>query len=86
MALLNDTQRAEERERFSQLLSDVFEPVGLTKADIRAALNAADQWVSDNQISYNNALPNPFKNTATSSQKARLLTLIITRRFIEGVN
>ena len=58
---------------------------GFTKQELRAALNAADQWVSDNQASYVAALPQPFRGQSTTSQKARLLTFVISKRFLEGV-
>lgn len=53
---------------------------GLTKADVRAAVNAADDWAEANSTSYNTALPQPFRNTATAAAKGLLLCFVIMRR------
>lgn len=59
--------------------------IGCLKADVLAAINAADQWASDNAASFNTALPTAFKNNATAPQKARLLRWVIYRRWVTGV-
>lgn len=67
-------------------LSARREPIGaLNKSDLRAALNAADQWASDNQASYNSALPAAAQAALTSAQKAELLKFVIEKRYVEGV-
>ena len=58
---------------------------GFTKPELKAAVDAADQWVSDNQASFNTALPTEFKTSGTAEQKAMLLMYIITRRYLAGV-
>lgn len=77
-AVCNDTQRelSVERDTISTL----------TKADLLAAVNAVDQWVSDNQASYNSALPLTARNSLSVAQKARLLANVVTKRFKLGVN
>lgn len=55
------------------------------KSDLRAAVNAADQWVSDNAASFNSALPATYRTNATSAQKALLLVWVVTKRFLTGV-
>jgi len=57
---------------------------GLTKIDVRAAVNAIDQWVSDNALSLNSAIPQPARAALTSEQKAQLLKYVVTRRYITG--
>ena len=51
-----------------------------TKPQLHAAVAAADQWVEDNLISYNAALPTAFKTGATPAQKADLLGFLLWRR------
>jgi len=51
-----------------------------TQPDLEAAIAAADQWVEDNQTTYNLALPIAFRNSATAVQKAALLGYVIWRR------
>jgi hypothetical protein len=54
---------------------------GITKADLKAAVDAADQWIDDNAASYNNTLPQPFRGNATQSQKSLLLVAVVLMRF-----
>jgi len=71
-------------ERFrcwAQYMRDLPGPFGTaSKADIRAAVDAVDQWVEDNQTTYNLALPLAFRNAATPTQKALLLCYVVMRR------
>lgn len=53
---------------------------GVTKPQLRAALDATDQWIEDNQASYNLALPQPFRGQATLAQKTVLFCLVAMRR------
>jgi hypothetical protein len=64
---------------------DVGEVFSYLKEDLRAAVNAVDDWIDANQASYNSALPDPFKSVATKQQKARLLKWVVNRRYITGV-
>lgn len=85
MATMTTTDRAAIHTALMQDLSRALEPCSTLKADLRAAIDAADQWVSDNQVSFNNALPTAAKNTLTTPQKARLLMMVLQRRFLSGV-
>lgn len=66
------------RERAPSLLS------GLTKPDLRAAVEAIDQWVSDNALTLNLAFPQPARANLTAVQKAELLMFVVTKRFRVG--
>ena len=48
-------------------------PGTILKADLRAAVNAADDWVDANAAAFNTALPVAFRTAATAQQKAILL-------------
>jgi hypothetical protein len=52
-----------------------------TKVDLAAAVTAADAWATSNAASYNTALPDPFKSSATASQKAVLLAYVALKRW-----
>jgi hypothetical protein len=58
---------------------------GLTKPDLRAAVDAADNWADANAASFNAALPIPFRTNATSGQKALLLALVVLARYNPSV-
>ena len=56
----------------------------INKVDLRAAVNAADDWVNSNAASYNTALPAAARTNLTAAQKARLLAYVIMKRFRIG--
>lgn len=53
---------------------------GLTKPDLQAAVNAADDWADQNAASFNTALPVAFRTNATAAQKALLLAVVVLAR------
>ena len=59
--------------------------VGVTKADLRAAIDAIDTWVDSNAASLNTAIPLPARTSLSASQKAKLLAMVVLRRFRENV-
>jgi hypothetical protein len=71
-----------------QLQSDVSlarENFGnIVKADIQAAVNAVDDWVVANAAAFNAAIPAAARAALTAPQKARLLAIVVTRRFQTG--
>jgi hypothetical protein len=81
MAVLSDANRAELHATFMRALSDARAPIGITKAQLRAAVDAADAWADANANSYNSALPVAARNNLTAKQKAQLLAYVILRRF-----
>jgi hypothetical protein len=84
MAAMSSAQRAETNADLMSELSSEREVCAVTEPDLRAAIDAADQWISDNATSYNNALPVAARNNLTASQKARLLMHVIRKRFVVG--
>lgn len=57
------------------------ESPAMVKADLQAAIAAADSWADANAASYNAALPQPARSALTTRQKARLLNYVIRRRY-----
>jgi hypothetical protein len=53
----------------------------ITKADLLLAVNAIDDWVEANSAAFNTAIPQPARTQLTTKQKARLLMLVVSRRF-----
>lgn len=85
MANMTSNQRAECWADFMREMSAVrFATNGLSKTDLRAAIDAADAWCSSNAASYNTALPEPFKSTASSLFKSMLLRAVIRKRELTG--
>jgi len=57
----------------------------LTKADIRAAVDGIDQWLTDNAAEGNQAIPQPARTGLSAAQKARMQSLIVLQRWGSGV-
>lgn len=84
MAVMTDTQRQEAWADYMREISSEREAIGVTKPDLRAALDAIDQWISDNASSFNTAIPQPARSALTAPQKARLLMFVVRKRFLSG--
>mgnify|MGYP001578012282 CR=1 FL=1 len=85
MAVLIDAERAIVYADFMNTVNENGETCGgYLKGDLKAAVNAVDLWVENNKVSYNTALPEPFKSSATAAQKARLLMWVVRHRFLKG--
>jgi hypothetical protein len=82
MAVLSDTIRQQCWRGLMRYWSAQLESIaGITKTDLQAAVNAADDWANTNAASYNTALPAAFKANATATQKALLLAVVCLARF-----
>lgn len=84
MAVLSAGDRAEISAEYQREISMVRESLGLTKADLLAAVNALDDFFNANATAVNNAIPQPARGALTSAQKARLLVFVIRQRYIKG--
>lgn len=82
MAVLNETERARLWRGLMRYWSNQHESLGLTKADLRAAVDAADTWLESNATSYNSALPQPARGALTSGQKALILAVAALARYL----
>jgi hypothetical protein len=82
MALLSDTDRAAIRDEWMR--DDTGEWGAVTKADLRAGVNALDGWVDTNKASANAALPAVLQAELTAAQKAQLLVHVVRKRFVKG--
>lgn len=52
----------------------------VTKADLRAAVDATDAWIDSNAASYNVSIPQPARNALTPAQKTLLFCFVAMRR------
>src|SRR5262245_48275747 len=81
MPALVEAER-EEIWRWMVLTNREGEIDSLNRADLRAAINATDDWVVANAASFNSALPQPARGTLTAPQKALLLSYVVRRRYV----
>lgn len=84
MAVLSDAERIAVHAEVMRRLSEQRDTVSITKADLRAAINALDDFFNSNATAINNAIPQPARNNLTVSQKALLLMYVIDRRYGAG--
>lgn len=81
MAVLSDADRiAAARQWIQRAFVELNTTATLNGAQIKAAVDAADDWADANAASYNSALPTTFRNTATVDQKTLLLSYVILHR------
>lgn len=84
MAVLSDTDRAALWAELMRELSADGESISITKADLRAAVNAVDAFLSDNASAINSAIPQLARSSLTTAQKARLLMFVVRWRYLSG--
>ena len=80
MAVLPTLDRLRVTVQWMRDISSAQEPCAFTKDDLQAAVAAADDWVEANSISFNQALPQPFRGAATTPQKIAVLAYVLWRR------
>ena len=85
MAALSSNARSAVCREYAEEISRVHEGIGgISKHELRAAIDAIDTWADANQTAFNAAIPQPARGAMNASQKARLLALVVTRRHRDG--
>lgn len=79
MAVLSDSDRAALHADFMRVAENIL-GLGITKAELRLAFNAADDWADTNASAFNLAIPQPARGAMTSRQKTLLLSYVILKR------
>ena len=85
MAVLPDTAREELWAELMRQYSRDGETVGVTKVDLRAAVDAIDTYLHTNAAAINSTLPDAARLNLTPPQKALLMVYVIQKRYLEGV-
>lgn len=81
MALLTNTQRREIWMEYQEEISRLLETINISKSELKAAVDAIDQWIEDNSASFNQAIPLPARTELTARQKIRIFAAILKKRF-----
>jgi hypothetical protein len=79
MAVLSDSDRALLHKTY--MAEEDTPHGGVTKADIRAAINALDDFFDTNVTAINSAIPQPARAALTVAQKSRLVRYVIQKRY-----
>ncbi|WP_157251120.1 hypothetical protein [Nonomuraea typhae] len=77
MAVLSALARARTA---AQWMRENKEVCTFSKTDLRAAIDAADDWLEAKLPEYNLALPAAFRSAASPDQKAWVLAFVLWRR------
>jgi hypothetical protein len=85
MAKLSSTDRQSLWSSVMSAISENREPISVSKSDLRAAIDATDDWIDNNALSYNLALPAASRNSLTAAQKSRLFREVARLRFQKGM-
>lgn len=80
MATLPEADRARVWRGLMRYWSGLRQAVDLSKAELRAAVDATDTWIDDNQASYNSALPSAAQASLTTAQKTLLFCVVAAMR------
>jgi hypothetical protein len=82
MAELDNTQRTQIWRGLMRYWSSKREIVNqITKADLKAAVDATDTWIDSNTTNFNNTLPEVFRTNATQAQKSLLIAAVVLMRY-----
>lgn len=78
MAVLSDPDRINV---WAEFMRNGQGDLGVTKAELRAAVDAIDSWMDTNTASFNTAIPQPARGAMSTRQKAALLKAVVTKRY-----
>ncbi len=84
MAVLTIEKRKEAWKQMHSEISADRESISVTKDDLLVVFNALDDWFDANASVINQAIPQPQRGQLTAKQKARILMLILAKRFSVG--
>jgi len=82
MAVLSDTARAEITVQFMEQMAG---PCGCLEPDVRAAVNAVDDWYNTNASNANQALPPAARTGLTTPDKGLMSQMVVEKRWRSGV-
>lgn len=77
---MSETDRARCSMAMQRFFSEIASTLGITKPDLRAAIDAADDWCDANATAFNLTIPQPARGAMTTAQKNLLLAYVTLRR------
>ena len=84
MAVLSQQLRNECCQELMADLSANREVLDLAKAEVQAAVNAADDYQNAHAAEMKAAIPQPARGNMTNAQLARMVNLVNRYRYIDG--
>lgn len=86
MAVMNTGQRRECWQEMMEAWSRERKSIPFLKDTLLQAVDSIDQWISDQAVSFNNALPVAVRTSLSTEQKVELFIFVLRRRFLTGTN
>ena len=80
MAALPDADRIEVTTKLQRLAQWAAIACGITKAELKAAVDATDDWIDTNAAAYNLALPTAARTNLNATQKTLLFCYVALKR------
>lgn len=80
MAVLSAASRAVIAAHIQRPQQGLGPLAALTKTDLRAAVDATDDWIDANSAAFNTALPATARTALTQQQKTLLFCYVALRR------
>lgn len=80
MAELSTEDRKRIWRGLMRYWSNLWTELALSKDDLQAAVNATDTWIEDNQVSFNQALPQAARDNLSLAQKTLLFCAVAAMR------
>jgi len=81
MAVLPDSDRQLILMGLMRYWSQLFETISdLSKSELKSAVDATDQWIENNQASFNAALPAIPRSNLTLAQKTLIFCVVAAFR------
>lgn len=81
MAVLPNADRADIAR---DLMREPMGDVAVTKAQLRAVINALDDYFSTNAAAMNSAIPTPQRTLLSAAQKAQIGAAVLLKRYVTG--
>ena len=81
MASLSDGERVGGWSGLMDQWSNERAEVRISKAELRAAVDATDGWIDANTAGFNDALPPAAKSELTQKQKVLLFMYVAAKRY-----
>lgn len=85
MAVLEDTDRRSVWADFMAAMAHVDRTTGMTKADLRAAVDAMDVYIGANAAAINQAFPQPARSALTNVEKIGIFAWVALKRYGKGI-
>ncbi len=80
MANLSDAVRVQIWRGLMRYFSRLREPLALNKVELRAAIDATDEWIDSNRSAYNSELPAAAQSGLSATQKTLLFCVVALAR------